>query len=59
MIDYAPDPDLVREILKEESVDLILLIEHQHGDEDVAFFALHNPNGWRDLRGQQLQIERT
>ena len=43
VIDYAPDPDLVREILKEESVDLILLIEHQHGDEDVAFFALHKP----------------
>ncbi len=43
-------------VMREQHVDLILLIQHKHDDQDVCFFAIHNPNGWTDLRGQELNV---
>ncbi|HZT29196.1 MAG TPA: hypothetical protein VFA33_04895 [Bryobacteraceae bacterium] len=42
--------------MREQHVDVLLLIRHKHDDQDVCFFALHNPDGWRDLHGQKLTI---
>lgn len=62
----SPDemPDLGRgsfskeakELMRDMRVDLILLIGHKHEDRDVCFFAVHNPDGWVDLRGQKLTV---
>jgi len=55
-IEGAPPAKEVQTILREWHVDLLLLITHKHGGEDVCFFALRLPGGWRDLHGQDLQV---
>ena len=44
------------DLMREMHVDLILLIGHKHVGRDVMFFAVHNPDGWHDLRGQKLTV---
>jgi hypothetical protein len=55
-IEGAPPPEDVRSILREWRVDLILLIGHRYDDQQVCFFAFHNPDGWTDLHGQKLTV---
>lgn len=57
-IEGAPPIDEVKEILREWQVDLLLLIRHKHNGQDVCFFALRHPCGWRDLRGRDIQVTR-
>ncbi|MCL4395986.1 MAG: hypothetical protein M1482_14490 [Chloroflexi bacterium] len=45
-----------KDAMREQKVDLILLMGHQHDDQQVCFFAVHNPNGWTDLHGQKLTV---
>ena len=45
-----------KDVMREMHVDLILLIGHQHDDRDVCFFAVHTPDGWVDLHGQNLVV---
>ena len=47
------------DIMREMQVDLMLLIEHLLNNKPVCFWAVHNPNGWVDLRGQKLTIQKT
>jgi len=42
--------------MREMNVDLILLVGHKHNNQEVCFFAVHNPNGWTDLHGQKLTV---
>jgi hypothetical protein len=44
------------DVMREMGVDLILLIGHKHDGGAVCFFAVHNPDGWADLRGQTLTV---
>ena len=44
------------QLMHEWRVDFLLLIRHRHGEDTVCFFALRNPLGWRDLKGQSLEI---
>jgi hypothetical protein len=44
------------DLIREMRVDLVLLIGHVHDGKQVCFFALHNPSGWVDLRGQTLTL---
>ena len=55
-IDGAPQVEQVKAILHEWHVDALFLIGHKHDGQDVCFFALRHPCGWRDLRGQEIQI---
>ena len=55
-IEGAPPAKEVQAILREWHVDLLLLIAHKHEGQDVCFFALRHPGGWRDLRGQDIQV---
>ncbi len=43
-------------LLREMSVDAVLFILHPNAGRDVAFFAVHKPSGWADLKGQPLTI---
>ncbi len=45
-----------KDAMREQHVDLILLIGHRHDDQQVCFFAIHSPNGWTDLHGQRLAV---
>jgi hypothetical protein len=47
-----------KQIMHEWRVDFLVVIRHEHAGQLVGFFALHHPSGWRDLRGQDLQITR-
>jgi hypothetical protein len=47
-----------KQIMHEWRVDFLVVIRHEHDGQMVGFFALHHPGGWRDLRGQDLQIAR-
>jgi hypothetical protein len=47
-----------KQIMHEWRVDFLVVIRHEHYGQMVGFFALHHPGGWRDLRGQDLQIAR-
>jgi len=47
-----------KQIMHEWRVDFLVVIRHEHDGQLVGFFALHHPGGWRDLRGQDLQIAR-
>ena len=44
------------QLMHEWRIDFLLLIRHRHGEGTVCFFALRNPHGWRDLKGQSLEI---
>jgi hypothetical protein len=55
-IEGAPPAKDVQAILREWLVDLLLLIGHKHEGQDMCFFALRHPDGWRDLRGQDIQV---
>jgi hypothetical protein len=44
------------DVMREMRVDLMLLIAHQHDGRAVCFWAVHNPNGWTDLRGRRLTV---
>ena len=55
-IEGAPSAKDVQAILREWQIDLLLLIAHKHEGQDVCFFALHHPGGWRDLRGQDISV---
>ena len=55
-IEGVPPAKEVQAILREWQIDLLLLITHKHEGRDVCFFALHHPGGWRDLRGQDIQV---
>ena len=44
------------DVMREMRVDLMLLIAHQHDGRAVCFWAVHNPNGWTDLRGRKLTV---
>ena len=44
------------QLMHEGDVDFLVLIQHQHAEDDLMFFALHHPGGWRDLQGQDLRI---
>jgi hypothetical protein len=44
------------EAMRDMRVDLVLLIGHKHEDREVCFFAVHNAEGWVDLRGQKLRV---
>ncbi len=62
LIDGAPPPEEVRAIMREWGVDLVLLLAHPHDGADVCFYALHytlgDRAGWRDLHGQDLEVQR-
>ena len=47
-----------KQIMHEWRVDFLVVIRHKHDGQLVGFFALRHPGGWRDLRGQNLQIAR-
>jgi len=55
-IEGAPPAKDVHAILREWHVDLVLLIAHKHEGQDVCFFALRHPVGWRDLHGTDIQV---
>ena len=55
-IEGAPPAKEVQAILREWQIDLLILITHKHEGQDVCFFALRHPGGWRDLRGQDIEI---
>jgi hypothetical protein len=55
-IDGAPPVKHVQAILCESHLDLFLLIGQKHERQDMCFFALRHPDGWRDLRGQNSQV---
>ena len=55
-IEGAPPAKDVQAILREWHVDRLLLVAHKHEGQDVCFFALHHPGGWRDLRGQDISV---
>jgi len=44
------------QLMHEWGVDFLALIQHRHNGQDVHFFALRHPGGWRDLHGQHLRI---
>jgi len=46
------------QLMHEWRIDFLLLIRHRHGEDAVCFFALRSPHGWRDLKGQSLEITR-
>jgi hypothetical protein len=53
----APTVRKVKAILQEFEINQIALIQHQHGDSVVMFWALHNEQrGWFDLQRQHLHI---
>jgi hypothetical protein len=52
-IEGAPPPAEVEQIMRDWNVQRIALISH-HG---YIFAALQTATGWRDLKGQPLQIE--
>lgn len=43
-------------VMREWQVDFAALIMFWDGKQDVSFFALRHPGGWRDLHGQDLQL---
>ena len=55
-IEGAPPATDVQAILREWHIDMLLLIAHKHEGQDVCFFALRHPGGWRDLRGQDISV---
>jgi hypothetical protein len=46
------------QIMHEWRIDFLVFIAHKNDGRDVMFVALRHPGGWRDLRGQDLQITR-
>jgi hypothetical protein len=46
------------DVMREMRVDLMLLLGHEHDGLPVCFWAVHNPNGWVDLHGQELQVRK-
>lgn len=55
-IEGAPPAEEVQAILREGHIDLLLLIAHKYEGQEVCFFALRHPGGWRDLRGQDIGV---
>ena len=55
-IEGAPPAKEVQSILREWQVDLLLLMAHKHEGQELCFFALRHPRGWRNLRGQDIQV---
>lgn len=55
-IEGAPPAKVVQAFLREWRVDLLVLIAHKREGQEVCFFALRHPGGWRDLRGQDIQV---
>jgi len=45
-----------RQIMREFQIDFVVLIRHRHSNGEVCFFALHYPEGWKDLHKQDLSI---
>jgi hypothetical protein len=58
MPDFGPGSHSheARQLMDEWKVDFLVLVRRPHGDREQCFFALRHPGGWRDLRGQDLQI---
>ena len=54
----APSIIAVRAFLAELDASQVVIIAYDRGEAvEPAFIALLTPNGWRDLKGQQLTIE--
>jgi hypothetical protein len=46
------------EVFREWGIDFAALITYWDGKQDVSFFALRHPGGWRDLGGQDLTVSK-